>query len=83
MLHRGEILLRDRIVASDDVLHGKPRVANTRIQVYQVLDLLAAGKTVSEITSEAYFPDLDASDVYACIAYASEVVFGEEIVSVP
>lgn len=82
MLGNRETVLRDRIVVSNDVLHGKPRVANTRIQVRQILDLLAAGRTVAEIVSEDYFPDLEPTDVYACIAYASEVVTGEEVVAV-
>lgn len=64
----------DRIVVARDVLHGKPRIAGTRILVYQVLDLLASGKSISEITSEDYFPDLTTEDVLACIAYASLVV---------
>jgi len=77
-----EIILGNRIVASGDVLHGKPRVANTRIQVAQVLDLLAAGKTLVEITSEEYYPELEIADVFACIAYASEVIASEEFVGV-
>lgn len=63
-------LLNDRIVVSRDIVHGKPRIAGTRITVHQVLDLLAAGKPIAEITSEDYFPDLTADDVMACIAYA-------------
>jgi len=47
--------------------------------VWQILDLLAAGVTPSEIISEDYFPDLTLEDVYACIAYASQVVKNEEI----
>jgi uncharacterized protein (DUF433 family) len=38
----GDQVLYDRIVVSRDIAHGKPRIANTRIMVYQVLDLLAA-----------------------------------------
>lgn len=82
MTQAREIVLRDRIVASADVLHGKPRVANTRIQVSQVLDLLAAGKSVGEILSDEYFPDLTVADIYACIAYASDVVATEDIIGV-
>ncbi len=82
MTHREEVLLQDRIVASSNVLHGKPRIANTRIQVAQVLDLLAAGKTIAEITSEEYYPELESADVYACLAYASEIVASEEFVGV-
>lgn len=66
--------LSQRIVVSRDVAHGQPRVAGTRIMVHLVLDLLAGGKTISEITSEDYYPDLTADDVLACVAYASQLV---------
>jgi uncharacterized protein (DUF433 family) len=72
--------LGDRIVVSRDVAHGKARVAGTRVMVYQVLDLLAGGKTVSEIISDDYFPDLTERDVRACIAYASQIIRDESIV---
>lgn len=71
--------LMDRIVVSSDVMHGKPRITGTRITVVQILDLLAAGKTPTEIISEDYFPDLTVDDVYACIAYASEVIREDRI----
>jgi uncharacterized protein (DUF433 family) len=66
-----EYLLSERIVVSRDVVHGKPRIAGTRIMVHQILDLLAAGKTISDIISDDYFPDITAEDIFACIAYAS------------
>lgn len=72
--------LMDRIVVSRDVGHGKPRVMGTRIMAYQVLDLLAAGKTIEDVISEDYYPDLTVADVLACVAYASAVVRNEEIV---
>lgn len=65
-----EQTLMDKIVVSRDVMHGKPRIAGTRVTVVQVLDLLAAGKTISEVISEDYYPDLSEVDVLACIAYA-------------
>lgn len=75
-----ERVLMDRIVVSKEVGHGKPRIAGTRIMVYQVIDLLAAGKTVAEITSDDYFPDISADDVRACLLYASRVIRNEEVV---
>jgi len=66
-----EQVLRDRIVVSRDISHGKPRVAGTRIMVHLVLDLLAAGKSIDEITSEDYYPDLTHEDVLACIAFSN------------
>ncbi|NWF67650.1 MAG: DUF433 domain-containing protein [Chloroflexi bacterium] len=75
--------LMGRIVVSREVCHGKPRIVGTRIMVYQVLNLLAAGKTIAEIISEDYYPDISAEDVLACIAYASRVVQNEEIIPTP
>jgi uncharacterized protein (DUF433 family) len=72
-------VLGHRIVVSKDVLHGKARIAGTRIAVYQILDLLAAGKPISEIISDDYYPELTAEDVLACVTYASSVVRNEEI----
>jgi uncharacterized protein (DUF433 family) len=72
--------LAPRIVVSRDVLHGKPRIQGTRIPVYMILDMLAAGKTVAEITSEDYYPDITEADVRACIAYASDMIRNDLIV---
>jgi uncharacterized protein (DUF433 family) len=47
--------------------------------VEQVLDQLAAGIPIDEITSEDYFPDLSKEDVLACVAFANQLLKGEEI----
>lgn len=75
-----ERVVFDRIVVSRDVMHGKPRIAGTRITVVQVLDLLAAGKTPREIISDDYYPDLTEVDIRACIAYASQMIRDDRIV---
>ena len=71
--------IAERIEADPNVCHGKPRIAGTRIMVEQVLDLLAAGISIAEITSEEYFPDLSQEDVLACVAFANQLLKGEEI----
>jgi len=43
-----------------------------RIRVKDVLDMLAEGATEVEILRD--FPDLEAGDIHACIAYASRYV---------
>lgn len=78
-----EIKLTERIVASNEVLHGKPRIAGTRVPVYYVLGLLAAGKSVDDIISDNYYPELSREDVLACVDYAMRVIENEEIVAVP
>jgi uncharacterized protein (DUF433 family) len=71
--------IAERIEADPNVCHGKPRIAGTRIMVEQVLDLLAADISIAEITSEEYFPDLSQKDVLACVAFANQLLKGEEI----
>ena len=71
-----------RIVVARDICHGKPRIAGTRIMVYQVLDLLAGGKSIDEIMSDEYFPELTVEDIFACLRYASQVIRTEEIIPV-
>ena len=75
-----EHVLRDRIVVSREIAHCQPRVAGTRIMVHLVIDLLASGKSIAEIISDDYYPDLTHEDVLACIAYAGEVIKTETIV---
>lgn len=71
--------IAERIEVDPNTCHGRPRIAGTRIMVEQVLDLLAAGLPISEITSEDYFPDLSKEDVLACVAFANQLLKGEEI----
>lgn len=75
-----EYQLAERIVVSRDILHGKPRIAGTRIPVSQILDMLGAGKSVTDIISDDYYPDLSAEDVMACLRYASTVIKAEKII---
>jgi uncharacterized protein (DUF433 family) len=46
-----------RISVRPDICHGKPCIQGTRIQIAQVLDLIAAEKSFRDITTD-YFPDL-------------------------
>ena len=68
-----EYRLADRIVFSPNICHGKPRVKGTRIMVHLVLDLLAAGRTIDEIISDDYYPELTREDVLACMAFSSQL----------
>jgi uncharacterized protein (DUF433 family) len=67
------------ISINPNTCHGKPRIKGHRIMVWQVLDLLAAGVKPEEIMSEDYFPQITIQDIYACIAYANQLVKNEEI----
>lgn len=61
------------------VIHGKPCIKGTRIPVYMILDLLAAGTPPEKIVSADYYPDITLEDVYACVAFANQYVKNEEI----
>ena len=62
----------NRITVNPEQCGGKPCVRNMRIRVKDVLDMPADGATEGEILRD--FPDLEAEDIHACIAYASRCV---------
>jgi len=62
------------------ILCGKPVIKGTRIPVYLILELLAAGYDFERIM-EAY-PDLKREDIEAAIEYASGILKGEEVIEV-
>lgn len=68
----------EKITIDPKIAHGKPVIAGTRIMVYQVLELLEAGKTFDEIITD-YFPDLTNDDIRACLRFANELLKNEEI----
>lgn len=62
--------LRDRITFEPGKRGGKPCIRGLRITVYDVLSYLAAGMSVDELLAD--FPDLEADDVRACLAFAAD-----------
>lgn len=62
------VQIADRIEINSDVLHGKPRIAGTRIPVYFVLGLLGDGLTPEQIVDQHY-PQLTKEDILACVKY--------------
>jgi len=69
--------MASRIRTDPRVLAGKPVIRGTRIPVYLILDLLAAGDTRKEILAE--YPQLKDADITAAIQYASRLLQGELI----
>lgn len=61
--------LLDRIAIDPEVVHGRPRVRGTRMRVSDVLALLAAGASTSEILED--YPYLDSDDIKACLEFAA------------
>lgn len=60
----------ERITINPAVRSGKPVVRGTRITVTDVLEYLAGGMTPDEILAD--FPDLNADDIRAVLAYAAQ-----------
>jgi uncharacterized protein (DUF433 family) len=68
----------DRITVNPDIHFGKPCIANTRITVQSVLELLNEGLSFDEIITD-YYPDLTIEDIRASVQYAIALVSNEEI----
>ena len=61
----------DRIDRNPKVVVGKPVIRGTRITVELVLRLLAKGHAVDEL-AKSY--QVDREDIFACQAYAADVL---------
>lgn len=61
--------LVERITADPAQCGGRPCIRGMRIQVIDVLDLLAAGLTQQQVLKE--LPDLEGEDISACLRFAS------------
>ena len=66
-MQRDEI--EQRIVRNPEILLGKPVIRGTRIPVYIILELVAAGLSIEQIVDD--YPDLTELDVRAAVAYAA------------
>jgi len=61
---------RERITIDPARRAGKPCVRDLRITVYDILEYLASGMSEEQILTD--FPDLEAEDIRACLAYAAD-----------
>jgi len=66
------------IESNPDKLFGKPTIINTRIPVDLILEKLAAGDTLVELT-EAY-PKLTKEDIISCLLFAADSIKNEIII---
>ena len=67
----------DLIITSPDTMLGKPVVAGTRVTVQSIVERIAAGESVDEIS--ASHPALDKEKVLAAIGYAAKVLRLDEV----
>jgi uncharacterized protein (DUF433 family) len=72
--------LLQRIWIDPQRCFGKPCIRGHRIWVSLILDLLASGSTVDEISKD--YPGLTEADIQACIAYGAEMA-RERYIDVP
>ena len=71
--------LLKRITIEPDKLRGKPCIRGLRIRVQDVLEMLADGATPADILES--FPDLEAEDIRAAIAYAAAQLRGTVVIA--
>jgi uncharacterized protein (DUF433 family) len=64
--------LLGRITANPEIFGGKPIIRGMRISVELILSLMAQGETPETILSD--YPDLEADDLRACLAYAHAAI---------
>lgn len=74
---RGVFQMFERISVRKDINHGQACVTGTRVPVYQVVRMLAAGDTVELLLRE--YPNLEHEDILACLDYASFVVENQKV----
>jgi uncharacterized protein (DUF433 family) len=72
--------LLERISIDPNVCFGKPGIRGHRIWVSLILDFLANGSSIEEILQD--YPQLEAADIRACIAYGAEMA-RERFVDIP
>jgi len=70
---------KDHIVVHPEILVGKPIIKGTRISVELIMDRLADGWTLEDIT--AAYPRVTRSDVLAAIAFVTQVFREEDYVA--
>jgi uncharacterized protein (DUF433 family) len=58
------------ITIEPDKRSGQPCIRGLRLTVQDVLEYMASGMSTDEILSD--FPDLNAEDIRACLAFAAD-----------
>jgi len=69
--------MNQRVVVNPKILAGKPIIKGTRIPVYLILNLLAAGYNFERIIKA--YPQLTKEDIKAALEYAQSLTKYEEI----
>ncbi|MFH1626391.1 MAG: DUF433 domain-containing protein [Pseudomonadota bacterium] len=72
--------LMNRITVNPNIFGGKPIIRGMRISVELILSLLAQGETTEDLLED--YPELEAEDIRACLAYAHAVIARDSLDSV-
>ncbi len=68
---------QDYIESNHTIMLGKPVIKGTRITVELILKKLSEGASTKQIIE--MYPSLNNEQIYACLAYASDVISNELI----
>ena len=71
--------INEYIVADANICGGRPVFKETRIMVWQVLELLGNGVSVDKVLSD-YFPQLSKKAIFSVLNYASKLIEEEKYV---
>jgi uncharacterized protein (DUF433 family) len=69
--------LLHRITINPKVLVGKPTIRGLRISVEQILNALAAGVPEDDLLAD--YPELEADDIRAALAYAASIIAEDQV----
>ena len=69
--------LLKRITIDPDVLVGKPTIRGLRISVEQILRALSASVSKEQLLAD--YPELEAEDIQAVLAYAVDCIADEQV----
>lgn len=72
--------LHKHIELNSRILHGKPVIKGTRISVELILKKLSQNISTDEILAD--YPKLTISDIKAALAYASELLSTDELLTI-
>jgi uncharacterized protein (DUF433 family) len=67
----------NRITADPEIFGGKPIIRRMPISVELIQSLLAQGESMEAILDD--YPELEPTDIWACIAYAHAVIANDRI----
>ena len=74
------VKLNQYIVADSEICGGQPTFDGTRVMVWQVLEILAAGETVEELLAD--YPSITHEHISAALDYAAKVIGSERVIPV-